>query len=48
MTLAERVKRIESELKDIKSQLNSGTDSRKTAKAMIQSCKRGRYPWGVS
>lgn len=34
MTLAERVKRIESELKDIKSQLNSGTDSRKTAKAM--------------
>lgn len=48
MTLAERVKRIESELKDIKSQLNSGTDSRKTAKAMpLSSLAKGRYPWGL-
>ncbi|ENZ5478321.1 hypothetical protein ACMGLI_17740 [Enterobacter hormaechei] len=49
MTLAERVKRIESELKDIKSQLNSGTDSRKTAKAMPLSslAKEGGIPGGL-
>ncbi|WP_237765807.1 hypothetical protein, partial [Enterobacter hormaechei] len=35
MTLAERVKRIESELKDIKSQLNSGTDSREGANKQV-------------
>ncbi|WP_425133824.1 hypothetical protein, partial [Enterobacter hormaechei] len=44
-----RVKRIESELKDIKSQLNSGTDSRKTAKAMPLSslAKEGGIPGGL-
>ena len=49
MTLAERVKRIESELKDIKSQLNSGTDSRKTAKAMpLSSLAKREVSPGVS
>ena len=49
MTLAERVKRIESELKDIKSQLNSGTDSWKTTKAMPLSslAKEGGIPGGL-
>lgn len=48
MTLAERVKRIESELKVIKSQLSSGADSKKTAKSLPLSslAKEGGIPGG--
>ena len=49
MNLAERVKRIDSELKDFKSQINSGADSKKTAKAMPLSSlsKEGGIPGGL-
>lgn len=49
MTLAERVKRIESELKDIKLQLNSGAYSKKTAKAIPLSslANEGGIPGGL-
>lgn len=49
MTLVERIKRIESELNDIKSQLNSAADSKETAKAMPLSslAKEGGVPGGL-
>jgi hypothetical protein len=47
MTLAERVKRIESELKDIKSQLNSGADLGKQQKQCpYPVLQRGGIPGG--